>query len=313
LELEMRHLRLVEAIAEEGGVTRAGRRLHLSQSALSHQLRDAEARLGAALFGRVGKRMVLTAAGERVLQLARRVLPDVVGVEAGLRRDATRGSGVLRLATQCNTVYHWLPSRLRLFHQRWPDVELEVIGVEDDPLPALLDGRIDLAVVFRAGPQPRLTLRPLFRDELVVVMAPGHRLAARPFVGARDFAEERVIVYSMPREANALFAELLIPAGVAPARVVQIQLTEAIVELVAAGLAVSVLPRWAVAQPVARGTLVARPLTRSGRFRTWSAVYRKRPVPEPWLLGFVDVLLRHPLPGPPPPAARASLARATRG
>jgi LysR family transcriptional regulator for metE and metH len=296
MQLELRHLRLVQAISEEGGVTRAGRRLHLSQSALSHQLREAEARLGAPLFGRIGKRMVLTPAGERMLELARRVLPEIVELEQGLRRDVASGRGVLRLATQCNTVYHWLPSRLRLFHRRWREVDVEVIGVADDPLPALLEGRIDLAIVQRSGRHPRVTQRPLFDDELVVVAPAGHRLAARPFVAARDFVGERLLVYSAPREANAVFRDVLIPAGVEPARVVQIQLTEAIVELVAAGLGISVLPRWSVAPQIERGTLVARPLTRAGRFRAWSAAYRSRPAPPPHLLGFVEVLARHPLP-----------------
>ena len=203
---------------------------------------------------------------------------------------------MLRLATQCNTVFHWLPSRLRLFHRRWKEVDLEVIGVADDPLPALLEGRIDLAIVQRTGRDPRLTQRPLFDDELVVVVPPRHRLAARPFVAARDFLAERLFVYSWPREANAVFREVLIPAGVEPARVVQIQLTEAIVALVAAGLGISVLPRWSVAPQIERGTIVARPLSRAGCFREWSAAYRNRPAPEAHLLGFVDVLARHPLP-----------------
>ena len=129
-----------------------------------------------------------------------------------------------------------------------------------------------------------------------LVAPPGHRLATRPFVAARDFVGERLLVYSSPREANAVFRDVLIPAGVEPARVVQIQLTEAIVELVAAGLGISVLPRWSVAPQIERGTLVARPLTRSGRFRAWSAAYRSRPAPPPHLLGFVEVLARHPLP-----------------
>ena len=84
LHLELRHLRLVLAIAETGGVGRAGERLHLTQSALSHQLREIEHRLGVALFDRVRNRLVLTEAGARVLESARRVLADVVALESEL-------------------------------------------------------------------------------------------------------------------------------------------------------------------------------------------------------------------------------------
>jgi LysR family transcriptional regulator for metE and metH len=131
---------------------------------------------------------------------------------------------------------------------------------------------------------------------MVVVMAPGHRLSARPFVGAADLASEHLFLYSIPREANLVFREVLIPAGVSPARVTHIQLTEAIVELVKAGLGLSVLARWSVAPQLERGELVARPLTSVPRFRHWSAAYRARPAPPDHLLGFVEILARHPLP-----------------
>ena len=294
--LEIRHLQLVQAIAEEGSLTRAGLRLHLTQSALSHQLRDAEERLGVKLFERVGRRLVLAAPGERLLRSARSVLSELGRAEEEIRRGAGGAHAVIRLTTQCNTVYHWLPSRLRRFQRTHPEVDLEVIGgATDDPVPALLEGAIDLAIVHRPTRDPRVRLRPLFRDEMAVVMHPGHRLSRAPFVAAEDLAPEHLILYSIPREANLVFREVLIPAGVAPRRVTHIQLTEAIVEMVKAGLGLSVLARWSVAPQVERGELVARPLTRSGRYRHWSAAYRSRKPPA-HLLAFVELLARHPLP-----------------
>jgi LysR family transcriptional regulator for metE and metH len=306
--LEIRHLQLVQAIAEEGSVTRAGLRLHLTQSALSHQLRDAEERLGVKLFERIGRRLVLAAPGERLLSAARSVLEDLGQVEEEIRRGAGRAHAVIRLTTQCNTVYHWLPARLRRFQRTHPDVELEVVaGATDDPMPALVAGAIDLAIVYRATRDPRLRLRPLFRDEMVVVMHPRHRLSRAPFVAAEDLAPEHLILYSIPREANLVFREVLIPAGVAPRRVTHIQLTEAIVEMVKAGLGLSVLARWAVAPQIERGELVAVRLTRSGRYRHWSAAYRSRQPPA-HLLAFVELLARHPLPVGATPRERRRIA-----
>lgn len=297
MDLEIRHLQLVQAIAEEGGVTRAGARLHLTQSALSHQLRDIEGRLGTQLFARLGRRMVLTPAGEQVLRSARLVLGELERTEQEIRRSATGERGVLRLTTQCNTIYHWLPSRLKLFHREFPDVDVEVVGgATDDPISYLLEGRIDLAIVFRGAKDSGLVYRPLFPDEIAVVMHPRNPLARRPFLAAPDFADQRLIVYSIPRESNMVFREVLIPAGVTPARVTHIQLTEAIIEMVKAGMGISVLPRWTVAPQINRGELVARPLTSSGRFREWSAAYRRQPEPPPYLLGFVDLLARYPVP-----------------
>ena len=107
--LEVRHLSLVNEIASTGSVTRAAERLHLTQSALSHQLRDIESRLGIQLFLRLGKKMVLTPPGERVLGAAKRVLDEIGRTEEDLKLMSQNGKGVLRLCTQCNTGYHWLP------------------------------------------------------------------------------------------------------------------------------------------------------------------------------------------------------------
>jgi len=313
MNLELRHLRLLQAIAEEGSVTRAGLRLHLTQSALSHQLRDAEERLGVSLFDRVGRRLVLAPAGERLLRSARAVPEELGRAEEEIRRGAESPRGLIRLTTQCNTVYHWLPARLRRFQRTHPDVDLEVVaGATDDPVPALVAGAIDLAIVYRSTRDSRLRLRPLFRDEMVVVMHPGHRLRRAPFIAAADLAPEHLILYSTPREANLVFREVLIPAGVSPERVTHIQLTEAIVEMVKAGIGLSVLARFAVAPQLERGELVARPLTRGGRFRHWSAAYRKGKPPE-HLLAFVELLARHPLPVGATSRERRRMAAALEG
>src|SRR5262245_6781673 len=166
LTLEVRHFQLVQSIADTGSVTRAADRLHLTQSALSHQLRDIESRLDARLFLRLGKRMALTPAGEKVLAAAQRVLADVQRVEDDLRAMADHGHGVLRLCTQCNTGYHWLPPLLETFHRKYPKVQVEiVVNVTDHPIEALLDGVIDLAVATDEITDARLATRALFDDE----------------------------------------------------------------------------------------------------------------------------------------------------
>ena len=140
--LEVRHLSLVNEIASTGSVTRAAERLHLTQSALSHQLRDIESRLGLQLFLRLGKRMVLTPPGERVLGAAKRVLDEIGRTEDDLRLMSQHGKGVLRLCTQCNTGYHWLPPLLQSFHRKFPGVDVQImVNATDRPLEALLEGR----------------------------------------------------------------------------------------------------------------------------------------------------------------------------
>jgi LysR family transcriptional regulator for metE and metH len=293
MDLEIRHLRLVTAIAEEGGVTRAGVRLHLTQSALSHQLRDIESRLGAPLFLRLKRRMVPTPAGERLLASARAVLERVEETERAIRRGARRGEGLLRLAVECTTCYHWLPALLEPFHRRFPHVEVRIAAEEThQTAAAVLEGRLDLALVSGAPRHARLRLRPLFEDEMVVVMHPAHPLAARPFVRPHDVAPENLFMYTGP-EDNTAMQRVFGPAGVAPRRTTKVILTEAILQLVAAGQGIAVLSSWSVAPAVDAGLVLARRLTRRGLMRRWQSARRREPAPD-WLVAFEDLLAKHP-------------------
>jgi LysR family transcriptional regulator, regulator for metE and metH len=305
MNLDVRHLKLIVAVTEERGLTRAGERLHLTQSALSHQLRDIEGRLGTPLFHRVNKRMLLTPAGERLLESARRVLDEIRRAEDDIAQLAAGNRGTLRLSTECYTCYHWLPDLLKDFSRRFPDVEVKiVVEATRRPLGALLDGQLDLAVVTSAASDKRLRYEPLFRDELVMVMAPGHPLAARPYVRARDFAGETLFIYNTLEE-SFLYQRLLRPAGVVPARVTQVQLTEAMLEMVKAGLGVSVLARWAVAAYVAAGKVAARPLTRRGLHRQWNAALLRNDYTPPYVSEFIGLLADRSLPSLKAAARRA--------
>lgn len=270
--LDVRHLRLVETVAEHGSLTRASGYLHVTQSALSHQLRDLENSLGAPLFYRSGKRMVPTHAGLRLLETAQETLRTLEAAEAEMRRLASGREAVLRLSTECYTCYHWLPRVLASYREQFPNVDVRVDAeATRAPLAALLAGSLDLAIVLGHPPDPRVRYAPLFEDENVVILPPGHRLARKRHVEPSDLEDEQLFLYAIPREESSLFKLVLDPAGVNPRRVSTMQLTEAIVELVKGGLGVSVLARWAVAAEIEAGTIVARPLTAKGYRRRWFA------------------------------------------
>jgi LysR family transcriptional regulator for metE and metH len=294
--LETRHLKLIVAVSEEKSVTRAGERLHLTQSALSHQLRDIEQRLGTPLFSRLNKRMILTQAGERLLQSARQVLDELKRAEDDIAQIAAGDHGSLRISTECYTCYHWLPEMLKEFNRKFPKVEVKILlEATHHPIPALLNGKLDFAIVSDLERDKRLIYKPLFRDEMVVIMAPHHPLAARPYITAKDFAGQTLFSYSPPSEST-LYNKVLLPAGVKPARFSEVQLTEAIIEMVKAGLGVSALARWAVARQIESGMLVARPLTRKGFHRQWCAALLKNDFTPAYVTDFIELLSRRSLP-----------------
>jgi LysR family transcriptional regulator for metE and metH len=237
--------------------------------------------LGTPLFHRVGRRLVPTVAGERLLEAAKRTLTILRRTEGTLKRIAAGQEAVLRLTTECYTAYHWLPAILEEFGRRCPKVEVQVVAeATRRPIEALLAGKIDVAIMHNPVRDDRIESTPLFEDEMVVVAAPSHPLAKAAFVRPEDFADEHLLVYTPLQAEDLIVRRVLGPAGVMPRRVTAIQLTEAMLEMVRAGLGISVLARWAAEPQVASGAVRAIRLTQHGLMREWSAgVLRQQTTP----------------------------------
>ena len=285
--LEVRHFQLVAAIADTGSLAAASLKLHLTASALSHQLRDAEERLGGRLFQRRHRRLLLTGAGERLLASARRVLAEIEEVENG----AEAPEDLVRLSTGCYTVYGWLPPVLREWQAEHPRVELKIVlEATRQPIPSLLSGDLDLALTTEAPRNARLMQTRLFDDELLLLVPAGHPLARpnRP-VSAEELAREHLLVYDAPREQLDVFTRVLWPAGLEPRRVSRVPLTEALVELVRGGVGVATLASWILPTSTARDGLAIQRLTSKGIRRRWNAVTLSGSRPAP-LARFIKIL-----------------------
>lgn len=297
MDLEVRHLRLIAGIAQAGSVTKAADGLHLTQSALSHQLRDIESRFNTPFFLRVGKRMVLTAAGRRVLEGAVRILADLDRIEEDVHQIAQQRDATIRVATQCNTGYHWLPPLLAAFGRKHPRVTVNILpDATDQPVQALLDGRLDLAILTNDTSDARLRLRRLFADEMVALVSRDHRLGMRTWLSPRDLAAEHLLLYSSSPEESFVLQRVLRPAGLAPSRLSFIMLTEAMIEMARAGLGVAVLPRWSAQAAIASRSVIALSIGRRGIRRYWTAATLKSQPMTPWLEDFVDLVAERSLP-----------------
>ena len=293
--LDVGHLEMMDAIDREGTVTGAARRLHLTQPAVSHRLKALETRLGIELFRREAGRMALTQEGSRLLASARAVLEELERVEHDLGQMRAGYQGVLRITTECYTCYHWLPTILRRFRERFPRVDLQIVPeATHTPIETMLEKRLDLAIVHNPVVASGVVARELFADELVAIVPPEHELAERQHLEADDFAGLTLILHSRPEE-SVLIRELLRPAGVEPARVLELQLTEAVVETVKAGLGVSVVARWTIARDLAAGSLVGVPITEGGLHRTWYAAMPEARAGAPALTALVELLERDAL------------------
>lgn len=269
--LELRHLKAIAALAETGSVTRAAARLHLTQSALSHQLAALENYLDLPLFERQQRPLKLTEAGTVLLQVARRVLPEIEGARQSIARLKTNPPARdLRIAVECHTCYDWLMPAMDHYREVHPEVELDLVaGFHVDPLVLLDEHQADVVVVSEAKPQLGIAYFPLFAYEMVALTARQHRLAEKDFLIADDFIDETLITYPVPDHLLDLVRRVLKPVGINPARRTA-ELTIAILQLVASRRGVAALPRWAVQTYLDRGYVIARSIGETG---LWGKLY----------------------------------------
>ncbi len=263
--LEFRHMETLVALAECGNLSKAAERLCLTQSALSHQLKALEAYYGAAVVEKNVRPLRFTAIGQRLLTLARAVLPLVAEAARDVARLAQGHAGPLRVAVQCHNCFDWLMPAMDSYRSLWPEVELDIIsGFVVDPLPLLERGEAELAVIHdEQQPHAHIAFSPLFRYESVALMSPRHRLAAKSWLEAADFAGETLITYPVPDVMLDVMKHCLIPAGVNPKRRTA-ELTVAILQLVASGRGIAALPSWTVGNYIERGYVVSRPIGAAG-------------------------------------------------
>jgi LysR family transcriptional regulator for metE and metH len=274
--LEIRHLRMLQAMALTGSVTRAASVLGLTQSALSHQIREAERRLGIDLFVQGNKKMQMTLAAESLNEEAGRILSQLERVETEVTSKGAELRHIVRIGCGAYSCYRWLPRFLKGFQEDAADVDIEVVAdATQRPLKALIDRNIDIAVT--SGTPDRTAARSLrlFRDELILIMPPDHPLAGKGVVAAQDLADQVYISYSDVAEKGHEYDSFLKPAQVTYRKMLKVELTEAIVELVIGGFGISILSKWAVSPYLRSGALVAAKITRKGLFVDWHAVIRK--------------------------------------
>jgi LysR family transcriptional regulator for metE and metH len=296
MNIEFRHLRTIKAIHEAGGLARAAEILHMTQSALSHQVKGLEAQAGVELFARRSRPLRLSAAGQRLLGVAERVLPELEALEQDFEALRSGKSGRLHIAIECHACFEWLLPMLERFRRAWPEVDVDIRpGLAFDALPALRREEVDLVISSDPEPLEGVTFTPLFDYEPVFVAAADHPLAARPFVEAEDLRGETLITYPVERARLDVFSPLLIPARVEPRAVRQVELTEVILLLVASGRGVAVLPDWVVRTIRYRSDYITRPLTAAGLTRRLYAATRADDAARP----YVAYILRLAREGPP--------------
>ncbi|MEL7181026.1 MAG: LysR family transcriptional regulator, partial [Pseudomonadota bacterium] len=263
---------------------RAADQLHITQSALSHQIKGIEDQAGVELFVRRSKPLKLSAAGMKMLAAAERILPQVAALEAEFSGLVAGSAGRLHIAIECHACFEWLFPVLEQFRKAWPEVDVDIRpGLAFDALPALRKEEVDLVISSDPEELPETDFTPLFDYEPVFVAAASHPLAQKHVIEAEDFRGETLITYPVDRARLDVFSQLLTPAKVEPAAVRQVELTAVILLLVASNRGVAVLPDWVVNEVRYNSDYVTRPLTKDGITRRLYAATREEDTSRPYM------------------------------
>ncbi len=296
MHIEFRHLRTIRAIHQAGGLARAADLLNITQSALSHQVKGLEDQAGVELFVRRSKPLKLSAAGQKLLKLAEKVLPELEAMEDDFRNLRSGKSGRLHIAIECHACFEWLFPVLEEFRKAWPEVDVDIRpGLAFDALPALGREEVDLVVSSDPEDIQDVTFTPLFDYEPVFVASAAHPLASKPYVVADDFRDELLITYPVDRARLDVFSELLTPAKVEPRAVRQVELTAVILLLVASNRGVAVLPDWVVREVKYHSDYVTRPVTEQGLSKRLYAATRKDDTTKPFMAHLLRLARKIPM------------------
>lgn len=273
--IERAHLRIIQALAENGSLTAAANALFVTQSALSHQIRYLEQKLEVSLWQRDGRKLRLTQSGELMLQVARQVLPVLEQTEQTLQAYSEGRAGILRIGVECHPCYEWLKGVLADYLRDMPQMDVDIVHqFQFSGMEGLLNHHIDLLVTPDAIQQSGVIYQPMFDYELVLLVAESHNLSQQEYIDPAMLQQELLLTFPVEHERLDVFTQFLMPAGIQP-RSKAMQSMDIMVQLVALQRGVTVLPGWLAAELCQSLPVKAVRLGQSGLAKTLFAAVRE--------------------------------------
>jgi len=287
--LDTRQLLAFVTLARCGSFTQAAKELFLTQSAVSHAMKALEEEIGSRLFDRVGKRVLLTQAGEQLLRHAERILREMRDARAGLMELVNWGHGRLRVGASTTACQYLLPTVLREFKQSFPKCVIRIEpGDNARQLDLLRSGQIDLAIMLAAPGQTDVEFVRLFDDELRFLVSPMHPWAELPVVPREQISTETLILYNKHSATFRLVVDFFREDKIMLTNFIELGSMEAIKELVKIGLGAGILAPWIARAELESGALVSLPLGARPLCREWGVAYlkgRRLPLGEETFVG----------------------------
>jgi len=252
--MDLRQLEILQAIAETGSFTACGRKLHVSQSAISRQIALLEEELGEPLFLRVGRQVRMTPAAESLVQLGQRVFQDVRDTVGAITDHSRALTGTVRLAGGMTVCLYVFPPLLQHLKRVHPQLDIRItVATASRSANEIKSGRHDAGLLTLPVEESDLETVPVLREELLLLTMPTHRLARKKRVAAQDLAGEPFVLFEPGSATRRVIDSFFVTEKIKPTVVMETENVEIIKAMVATGLGISIVPYQAVAREVRGG------------------------------------------------------------
>jgi len=286
--IDIKHLKTIATLKETGSLVNTARELFLTQSALSHQIKDLENKLDCQLFERKTQPVRFTPQGMLLLELANEVLPRVEATKCRLKESLNQPISNLRLSVECHACFHWLLPTIKEFNNFWPDIKVDYErGFSYDAIPDLINDELDLVLTSDIREPDKLEYAHLFDFKLKLIVSPDHELDKKAYVTALDLKNETIISYPIPRERQDIFKHFIQNARF-DGTLKTVDQGLLIFQLVSAGMGVAALPDWLVTPYESQGLIKSIPLGALGLTRPMYLAMKKNMKDNPVYRHFLN-------------------------
>ena len=287
--MDFKYLKLVKTIADEGNIAKSADRLFLTQSALSHQLRDFEERAGIKVFVRSRNDWKLTKEGHEIYDMACQVINRVEEGMAKISKIQTGSRGTIKLGTECFSFYRGLPSFIQKMSALYPEIDIKLTVESKQPSAyQLLNNQLDMCIVTTPLESDKIFTYELFEDELFALLHVEHELAEKDYLDPADFSNQHLIIHSFPLETVSVYHHFLRVHQVNPLKITAIPMTEVALELIESNMGISCHSKWALKVFNLPDCLKFIPLGRNGLKRKHYLAIRAEDRDKQYIQDFVD-------------------------
>jgi DNA-binding transcriptional LysR family regulator len=291
MHITLRHLRIFESVARHSSISRAAAELHLTQPAVSMQMKQLEEQIGLPLLEQIGRRLYLTEAGHELRGHAQRIAAQMVDLNAAMDQHRGLERGMLRLAV-VSTANYFLPRPLAQFSESHPGVRVRLqVANREAVLAALADNRTELAITGQPPDSAGVVAQHFMDNPLVVIAQPGHPLARLAHVPLQRLAEETLVVREPGSGMRAAMERHFAEQGVEYRTGCELDTNEAIKQAVRAGLGLGIVSAQTIELELETGRLVVLPVEGFPIRRHWFIVHRSDKRPSAAAQAFRSLLL----------------------